>query len=63
MYFWFHSRIKIVQKHNFVFLRLTFVTGMKFTYFIEYGAHFCYIANDDEIFLAHYTWKSAEKWF
>jgi len=36
---------------------------MKLTYFIEYGAHFCYIANDDEIFPAHYTWKVTEKWF
>jgi hypothetical protein len=32
-------------------------------YFIKFSAHFFYIENDAEIFLAHYTWKVAENEF
>jgi hypothetical protein len=35
---------------------------LKIPYFIEYSVHF-FIENDAEIFLAHYTWKVAEKGF
>jgi hypothetical protein len=35
----------------------------KIPYFIEYSAHFFCTENDAEIFLAHYTWKLAEKGF
>jgi hypothetical protein len=37
--------------------------GIRVLYFIKYKCALFYIENDAEIFLAHYTWKVAEKGF
>ncbi len=43
---------------------LDFIVAVaKLLYFIKFSAHFFYMENDAEIFLAHYTWKVAEKGF